>query len=402
MKRVDLINALFALTLAACTSDAVNVVHIDDNVGTPVAILFGAGSDRVHTRSDVSGSTAAGMLANYFNVYGVKTIGGTTLTVYPSYVVEYDGTDGAGVANSTISNSSGWEYVGLTNYPSQTVHYWDYSASNFTFQAWSPTTGAAVVTVDSPTALTIDAPTTADLAQLYVADLVSINKGATGVLNTYGSVVTFTFRNMATRVRLGIYETVPGYSVSEVTFRSAGGRFANSNTNALLDGTFNAADTSTGGVFHVTYNAATGRAELATGGTVTRADCHDFGTFAQTAIGTASASPTWAGGSPAYQTVLPNEDHAADMTLYVDFTLTPLDGSSDDIIHVKGAHVTVPASFMVWHPNHAYTYLFKITQDVNGTTGQEGVDPIHLYPITFDAVVKDFEDTEAQEFELKD
>lgn len=358
------------------------------NESAPVAIHFGAGSDRVHTRADLIGDAAASVLGNSFHVYGVKDVGGTVRTVFPDYTITY----GA---------ATGWQYAGLLSYPSQTIHYWDFSAQNFIFQAWSPTTGAAAVTVTSPTTLTVDAPTADDLASLYIADLTDIKRSDATPANSYGQTVTLTFRNMATKVRFGIYETVQGYSISEMTFRSAGGRFTKSNSNALLDGTFNAADAATGGTFYVTYNATTSRAEMATGTSHTVADYHDFGTFAQTAIGTDSSNPTWAGGTAAYHTVLPNEDNVGEMTLYVDFTMTPTDGSSEDILYVKGAHVTVPASFMVWHPNYAYTYLFKITQNVNGTTGEEGTDPVNLYPITFDAIIQETDAGNTYETELK-
>ena len=375
---------------------------IEHTTVEPVAITFGAGSNRVHTRADLIGDAAAAALSNYFHVYGIKTVGGAEKTVYPDYVVEYNGTDGAGAAHSTASNSHGWEYVGLLSYPSQVLHYWDFSADNFVFQAWSPTTGNASVTVDSPRSLTISAPTLQDLSQLYVADLVDVARGATGSVNTFGGVVTFSFRNMSTKVRLGIYETVPGYAVSDVTFRSAGGHFASSNSNAMLDGTFGAADLTTGGTYHVTYSATTGRPELDnTAAVTTLADYYDFGSFDQGPIGIESTAPTWAGGSSAYRSVLPNEDHAGPMTLYVDFTLTAIDGSND-VLYVKGASATVPQSFMVWHPNHAYTYLFKITKDVSGTTGDEGVDPEKLYPITFDAVVQEEVEVTPVEYELKD
>ena len=394
MRRVKNLYALIAAILVGCTSDYYHIPAMDEQ--EPVAIQFGAGSNRVHTRADLMGDAAAAALGNTFHVYGIKDVERTTKTVYPNYVVEYNG-----ASLSTASNSRGWEYVGLANHPSQTLHYWDYSADSYTFQAWSGTTGGATVTVDSPTTLTIEAPTTDDLAQLYLADLVHINKTDAGVLNTYGGIVTFNFRNMTTKVRLGIYETVPGYTIGDVVFRSADNRFADSNTHALLDGTFNAADGATGGIFHVTYNTTTSRAELTCDATATVATYHDFGTFARGIIGTDSTTPTWAGGSAAFHSVLPNEDNAGDMTLYIDFTMYPADGSSEDILYVKGAHVTVPASYMVWHPNYAYTYLFKISQYVNGTTGDEGLDPAHLYPITFDAVVAEETDGAEHEFEVK-
>lgn len=398
MKKGYLI-AIAAIALTGCTSD-ISIVSVDD-AEKPVAIEFGAGSNRVHTRADLAGAAAATALDNHFLVYGTKTIDGNTKIVYPTYTVEYDGTDGAGTAGSTTSNTTGWEYVGLTNHPHQTLHYWDYSASNFTFQAWSPSNGHATVTVTGNNTLQFTTTSADELAQLYIADLVSIDKSSTDPVNRYGGIVTFTFRSMSAKVRLGIYETIQGYTVSRITFRSRSGVFANSNSNALLEGTFNSHDGSSGGTYNVSYNTATSKAEVVNTATGTPAVYYDFGTFSQEPIGTNYLNPTWAGGTAGYQQVLPNEDHAGDMTLYIDFTLTADDGSQD-VIQVTGAHVTVPASYMVWHPNYAYTYLFRITQNVSGTTGEEGTDPEKLYPITFDAVVKEFTETTEVETEVKD
>ena len=393
---------LFALAAIAltggCTSD-VTVISVDD-VHELVAIEFGAGSKPTHTRADQTGAVAANALDNHFCVYGTKTVDGNTKVVYPTYTVEYDGNDGAGAAGSTASNTTGWEYVGLTNYPHQTLHYWDYSASNFTFQAWSPSNGHATVSVTGANTLQVSAASANDLAKLYISDLVSIDKSSTNPVCKYGSIVTFTFRSMATKVRLGIYENIPGYTVSRVTFRSRNGVFANSNSHALLEGTFYNHDGSGGGTYNVSYNATTSKAEVVNTATGTPADYYDFGTFSQEPIGTNYLTPTWAGGSSSYQLVLPNEDHAGDMTLYIDFTMTADDGSQD-VIQVTGAHVTVPANYMVWHPNYAYTYLFRITKDVNGTTGEEGTDPEKLYPITFDAVVEEFTETTKKEIDVK-
>ena len=403
MKKKLIILTLAALALTACTNESFMGSTAENNSMDYQPIEFVAGSNRQNTRADLTGAEAASVLSNFFHVYGVKTVDGADRNVFPNYVVEYDGTDGAGAANSTASNTTGWEYVGLNNHTNQTLHYWDYSASNFTFQAWSPSTGNTQVEVTGKNTLTVTTTTADELAQLYIADLVSIDRStAPDALNHYGGVVTFTFRSMATKVRLGIYESVPGYSVSNVTFRSYDGRFINSNTNALLDGSFNGSDLTGGGIYYVTYNALTNRAELDNNATAIPANYYDFGTFSQEVIGTESSDPTWAGGTPDFHFALPNEDNTGDMTLYVDFTLTAEDGSND-VINVTGAHVTVPASFMVWHPNYAYTYLFHITQDVNGTTGEEGVDPEKLYPITFDAQVAEYiEVLPVVEVELKD
>ena len=72
------------------------------------------------------------------------------------------------------------------------------------------------------------------------------------------------------------------------------------------------------------------------------------------------------------------------MILYVDYDL--INTASGETIHVKGAKAVVPAAYMTWKPNYAYTYLFKISDNTNGTTGTEGTSPVGLFPITFDAV----------------
>ena len=72
------------------------------------------------------------------------------------------------------------------------------------------------------------------------------------------------------------------------------------------------------------------------------------------------------------------------MILKVDYEL--YNDKSGETIKVKGAKAVVPKMYMTWNPNYAYTYLFKISDNTNGTTGTEGTSPEGLFPITFDAV----------------
>ena len=60
--------------------------------------------------------------------------------------------------------------------------------------------------------------------------------------------------------------------------------------------------------------------------------------------------------------------------------------NSGETIHITGAKAVVPAMYMTWKSNYAYTYLFKISDNTNGTTGTEGTSPEGLFPITFDAL----------------
>jgi hypothetical protein len=113
-------------------------------------------------------------------------------------------------------------------------------------------------------------------------------------------------------------------------------------------------------------------------------------------LSTSASAPTWVDGSTGgdYTFVYPFEGNTNPLLLKLDFTLTAEDGSPD-VIHVRGARAIVPAEFVKWKGNFAYTYIFKISDKTNGTTGDvdENGDPITdpegLKPITFDAVVVD-------------
>ena len=93
-----------------------------------------------------------------------------------------------------------------------------------------------------------------------------------------------------------------------------------------------------------------------------------------------------------YFTVLPTPATTTPSAILIkcDYTLTS-DDDSGETIHVKGATAAIPAAFSKWDVNTRYTYLFKISQNTNGTTGDptNPDDPAGLYPITFDAVVTD-------------
>lgn len=104
-----------------------------------------------------------------------------------------------------------------------------------------------------------------------------------------------------------------------------------------------------------------------------------------------AADPSYCGAG--YQNVLPSEGAASAITLRIDYKLTSVDGSKETI-NVKGATATVPAEYTEWKSGYAYTYIFKISPDTNGSTG--GTTP-GLTAISFDAVVVDDEANGLQE-----
>lgn len=404
MKKYLLLATAFT-ALASCTSDEfVGESPVLTTQETPGAIYFESSTPRI-TRSD--GATAAEELGYTFAVYATKTVGtspATTTNVFAQnaystttntpYWVWYETSS----ENKTTSNTHNWEYVGAVGdktIPSgtfnldaeQTIKYWDYSASQYDFVAYTAKSGGTVSNVT--TSGFSFSGTAAQFADLYVADKLTITEKAIPAAhgtadNKIGDGVKFTFRSGAAKVRLGIYETIPGYVVQNVNFRPNASEFTATTANATLSGSFNGTSSSASGTYNITYNATSGVAEFDNTGSAS--NYFDFGTFASatpTAIGTESTSPMWATGISDYQSVLPNTDNVGNMILYVDYDL--YNSTTAETIHVTGAKAVVPSIYMTWNPNYAYTYLFKISDNTNGYTGTSS-QPAGLYPITFDAV----------------
>lgn len=403
------------VALASCSSDE----FVGDNTSpttsnTPGAIQFTSNTPRI-TRAE--GATAAEALGYKFKVYATKdvTVESTTTTsnVFAtgaySNATDYNAAPdaywvwwGETNAGATASNTNGWEYVGaagdhgttdhkatIATGKDQTIKYWDYSANKYEFVAFSATVTDGTIpysiTKYNKDGFTITA-TAAELAGLYVADKKVITS------TDYKKDVQFTFRSAAAKVRLGIYETINGYVVKNVSFRPNGTitDFSDATTaNAILSGSFNGTSSNASGTYNVTYASSEPRIAIFNADNTTtniQSGYFNFGTFTSTSnINTSSTDPTWASGTANYQGVLPNTDYVGNMILYVDYDL--YNEKSGETIHVKGAKAVVPAMYMTWNPNYAYTYLFKISDNTNGTTGTtEGTDPAGLFPITFDAL----------------
>lgn len=398
---------LLATALAAiigCTSDEFMGLDTSPKTSnTPGAIQFASNTPNI-TRS--TSATAAEELGYSFAVYATKTVGETTSNVFAHntysatsntpYWVWYN----TGTANTTQSNTYNWEYVGqagdktipgegtYTLETAQEIKYWDYAADNYVFTAYKNKSGGTVSNVTA-NGFTFEG-NASQFAGLYVADKLSITTKAnpaahTTADNKIGDVVQFTFRSAAAKVRLGIYETIPGYQVKNVNFKpTSPANFTATTANAQLSGSFNGSGASSSQTFTVTYGEG-GVAQLATTEAAVSND-YTFGTFNTSEtnyLGRASTAPTWATGTSNYSNVLPNTDHIGAMTLNVDFDL--YNANSGETIHVTDAKAVVPAMYMTWKPNFAYTYLFKISDNTNGYTGPQS-SPRGLYPITFDAV----------------
>lgn len=417
--------AASALALASCSSeDFVGTEGGNVDNGANKAINFGGGTGKI-TRA--TGADAAKALGNNFVVFGYKTNSdNSTSTVFDHYTINWNNK-----AGQTVSNRNGWEYVGidpnasLSPVKEQTIKYWDYSAKKYDYVAFSfgeaiQGTGdgkveASKITTSSNTSYTLKGAVE-DLAKCFIADRITAKSGLTNEqkksnkLVGYNDDVQFNFRSLSTKVTMGIYEIIPGYSVRDVTFYSA--------KNTKLEGANNkptlyAATTtipSGKGTIAVSFSSATEsetdynkahvKFHVADGST--NSSSISFGTLSTVNkekdekgtsgfIGrdiTTFSTPKKDDGKKDYKVVIPAQ--IGDLTLKVDYTLESIDGSGETI-KVTGATAVVPAKYTNWEPNYAYTYIFKISDKTNGSTGTKPDDPAGLYPITFDAIVTETE-----------
>ena len=426
MKKI-LFFATALLALASCTSD--DFLGESPKPTEQQAISFGFD---VPTPTRSEGTAAATALSNQFIVWGekdeTKDAAATGKLVFKNYLVQY--TDNT--AYTTTSNTKNWEYVGISsNYTTamltpnsgtdaQTIKYWDYGANNYTFTAVSAlpadiTNGKVKITkTESGTTVydkgySIVVTDEADLEHLYFADRVEISHSTDAdrpQINKYGGIVQFTFRNAISKVRVGMFETIPGYDVKIDKFyyvNAAAPTFdamTSGNTTNFVANVPNYAPasgkSSVAGTFTVTYfekNETNDQAGISNHATISFAGSASANTYltlganinSATKLNETSAVPTWDTSGGTFSTVFPQETNSTNLKLKVDYTLS--NSVSGETIKVTGATAEIPAQYLQWKPNFKYTYIFKISDNTNGSTGTPGTDPTGLYPITFDAVV---------------
>lgn len=411
--------AASALALASCSSDDFLGENPGNVQNATTAINFGGDAGKISRATSNTGDVI-NMLDGQFKIYGVKAKGtdGSYTDVFKDYSVWND------TKGSTTSNTDGWEYVadnGATNLgkgditlaKDQTIKYWDYASKDYHFVAGSPIeaftykTKAGTGDIESATISKLGGHITAkdktstdyaaDPSPVYVAEPVIVNS------DKYKKAVKFTFVRQQTKVRVGIYETIPGYSITSIKFYPY-----EENRNAF-------SSTSTNNIVLTTTTAKYFKGGDNISGTINYNWTIPEYTFEyeNTSL---TESKNWYGGkyengvkakvsnhtnieelygtdadmhSNGYFTVLPTPSATDPSPILIkcDYTLTSDDGSKETI-EVKGATAAIPAAYSKWNTNTLYTYLFKISDNTNGYTGTEDPDHVGLYPITFDAAVK--------------
>lgn len=407
MKRYLFCTAIAAVALTSCSSDDFlgDVPGNNPSAVTAKEISFSgeAGKTSRGTRADgdKTGADAANLLHNNFIVFGCKTTNNKTQTVYDHYNVNW------------INNDTKWEYIGQTKNAlnetatNQTIKYWDYSATDYKFVAFSvgeatQGTDVKISKVDANATTYTLTGTAANLSRCYVADRITAKPETASGSNEvkYGQPVSFKFHSLGTKVNIGLYETIPGYSIKSVKFYESSTDATPSDTPTLFatSATIPTDESNKEKSAKVTFGddnkvSVSWEEEDVTKAAVTKDTKIKF---------EALPKVKKEGDEEEGDLYLSREDNKKNctvasenavipsngigtLTLKIDYTLIATDGSGETI-EVKGATATIPAEQTNWESNKAYTYIFKISDKTNGSTGG---DTIGLKPITFEAIVTD-------------
>lgn len=382
-------------------------------------IVFSGASGKM-TRATSNTGSVAEMLDKQIKFYGVKKTGTTYANVFEDYVLWFDN------ANKTTSNPDGdWEYVDVAGHDygttttagetkkDQFIKYWDFATDEYHFVAGSPVKaftyaleGGEIKTATVTGIAGHLNPNNGDAINtdpIYIAAPVKVANA------NYKKDVVFSFTRQQSFVRVGVFETIPGYEITDIKFYSYGTdawTTTSSNNITLASVTPNYFTGATNATATLTYEWGTPSYtfEYTDKSTMTQQN-NWFGGALKGVPATTSTEATVANlygtdgdmaADNGYFTVIPTATAtiAAPLLVKCDYTLMGLDGN--DIINVKGATAAIPAAYAKWAPNTSYTYLFKISDNTNGSTGVEGDGKEGLFPITFDAVVVEEVDGTAQ------
>ena len=415
------IYAASALALASCSSDDFLGENPGNEQNASSAINFGGETGKI-TRATSNTGTTQQMLDGQFKVYGVKKTSETQfIPVFHNYSIWYED-------NKTTSNTNKWEYVGAKNTPhgtanikfddDQFIKYWDYAASEYHFVAGSPIKAFNYNTDQDPTTgVKIKSATIFGLAghininetgtaletnPVYVATPKVVKKA------DYQKPVQFVFNRQQAMVRVGIYETIPGYSITDIKFYAYddnGDLKVTDKENIILtsakDNYFVGGSNLKGTVTYnwtgetPSYTYTYDDTDLEKSKNWYAGKLNTVGKLAE--VSTETNVERLYGkdddmSKTGYFTVLPTPSgtDASPIVIKCDYTLYA-DDNSTEAIKVTGATAAIPAAYSKWNVNTRYTYLFKISDNTNGYTGDDP-DKAGLYPITFDAVVTESTD----------
>ena len=467
-----LLMAAVATTLVNCSSDfdlseGQGDGAVSDVIGFQVqgrnSIKRGTLQDANHYNFGVFAYKSTDLVNNIMDNY---LVGYLDLVTNKGY-----STSGSTVGDqpSQVDGKSHWMYEGLgydefhgtyagevvnpgtkyaSNVAKQYLRYWDKSAPTTNFYAYvpylnaSPTAAGGTVSYVDGTAqggasntdtyvMTFPFGTIQhgyDDEQAYEYMYASTQVAAAN----YGHDVQLAFKRLNAKVNIKFWEDIPGYSVHMIDL---GNVASHDWTISAVPSIKEAGQGTYGYKLGKIYTENGVKIKFNTDATVNKIKQYEgtttdapleFKTPTAATIGEsrieATLSPTTYFAIPKYNTgaVLSNtaanindngtlETNLAStgLTFHVSYELISTTGEK---ITVKDATVHVPYNYCEWKENTRYTYIFKITQNSNGTTGSGTPDPTNpevptetaLYPIVFDnCTVEEWKDNES-EWEITD
>lgn len=359
---------LMAAWLISCSSSQQDDPVLPEPEPTPnpelIAIGFGGKSgswqEDANTRAASNANTGLESLYQSFRIWGYKTTNSTPQTVMDGYIVKYI----KNTSGSTTSNTADWEYVGISN-PNlsspQSIKYWDYSAADYRFFAYTPseTTAQASTTNESQTIFTFPfeySENTQATNVPYVSDLWYSDNHTT--TEKYGKCVTLTFAPLLAKVRFKFKypDGTTEATITDIKFRD--NRFIGNEA---------AATTPLRGHILTTYQQKGQPSGEIQSETTAR--------YIPTITWDTSTEEGATG--PLILTIPYEEEKDAvhiltDKTLYNKwYYVPPLDADKGGFeqgpytitanINGNETSTTVPAAYMKWKAGYQYTYVFKIT-----------------------------------------
>lgn len=430
MKKVLLLVAV-AAAMTACTSDVdlgmqqANKENADNAIGFQVlnknmsrAALEAEGHYNfgvwAYKNTDETNNIMANYLVGYFGTNkGYQKFDGTTTEGMTSSDKGDSkwGYEGLGIAQYGLAGHSfATGYYNPTDNPDymsnlqyQYLRYWDYSSAHTNFYAYAPYIKSATAPVtynNGDHTMTFPVGSIKD----GVNDVTKYEfmYAAAKVLNAdYNKAVQLPFKRLNAKVNIAFYEDIAGYDVI---------------LDKLVDGTvdISAAPAKQDGanlVYSDGLRKTAGAKVKFTGSNYTEATVtNDYtgstvyteGQYLKFAlpeshdvIATSQDEALNDKKATSYSTTtyyaIPKEDtNKCGLTFHVSFTLK---SDTGETIKVQDARVYVPAAKCKWEANKKYTYVFRITKDVTGTTGTTtphpgapGIGEKALYPIVFDGI----------------
>lgn len=462
-----LLMAAVATTLVNCSSD------FDLSEGQGDGAVSDVIGFQVQGRNSIKRGTLQDANHYNFGVFAYKSTD-LVNNIMDNYLVGYLDPKGYSTSGSTVGDKpsqvdgkSHWMYEGLgydefhgtyagevvnpgtkyaSNVAKQYLRYWDKSAPTTNFYAYVPYLNA---TAARGTVSYVDgtAQGGASNTDTYVMTFPfgTIKHGyddeqayeymyaSTQVAEpNYGHDVQLQFKRLNAKVNIKFWEDIPGYSVHMIDL---GNVASHDWTISAVPSIKEAGQGTYGYKLGKIYTENGVKIKFNTDATVNKIKQYEgattdapleFKTPTAATIGEsrieATLSPTTYFAIPKYNTgaVLSNtaanindngtlETNLAStgLTFHVSYELISTTGEK---ITVKDATVHVPYNYCEWKENTRYTYIFKITQNSNGTTGSGTPDPTNpevptetaLYPIVFDnCTVEEWKDNES-EWEITD